>query len=187
MDPQPVGDTSQQHGRISCFDWQDFDEYEKLEFEKSHNLFDEYTKVFGLRGGDLAPSTGFHFEGEMLDDQVIYAHAHAPLCCKVYAFAQKYLATKLKVSAMQRLQMEFEDNLPYPDELLESLEYAFTKTECSEGKNDPLRELLVGYAFSQAKELYAMPKFHNLLAKYPELAIDMGNALAPFLPGKTKA
>ena len=138
-----------------------------------------------MRGEDIARTTGFYFNEEDLYFSEVYIPAHASLCCKVYVFAQKYLAKKLQVLAMQRLQLGFQDDLPYPEELLESLEHAFAKTERSEINNDPLRELLVGYAFSQAKKLYTMAEFHEILAKYPELAIDMGNALVPFLPGST--
>ena len=164
------------------FDWKDFRMYPYLRLDGSSSPFEEYWKVFGLLAQDLHHSTALRFDLEDDTPEEVFVNADTSLQCKIYVFAQRYLASGLQRLAIQRLRLAFNLYFSCPDEFLESVDYTFANTERSESLNDPLRELLVGYACIQAKKLYTLSKFSDLLVRYPELAVDMGHALAAFLP-----
>ena len=164
------------------FDWKRLVRSEQLD-TNSPNHYSEYQKVFAVRRSqDLRPCESPYHEPKEADEIVSQDCISPPFMCKVYVFACKFEIETLKYMALQKLRMEFKDGLPYPEELIESLDYAYSNTERKEDCNDELREVLVGYAFSQVKLLYPMPTFREVLMKHPELAVDIICALGPFLP-----
>jgi len=100
--------------------------------------------------------------------------------CKLYVFAQMYLIASLKQLTLCKLHAELKvlDLRPETsDEVLETLEFAYTKTERGYDCKDELRHLLVAYAASKTDVLKQNAAFHLLLDAHGELGSDMVLAL----------
>jgi hypothetical protein len=100
--------------------------------------------------------------------------------CKLYVFAQMYLIASLKQLTLCKLHAELKtlDSRPETiDEVLETLEFAYTKTERGYDCKDELRHLLVAYAASKTGVLKKNVAFRSLLDAYGELGSDMVLAL----------
>ena len=171
--------TEQEEKPFSGFRWDQLQGYTE---HHEPSLYEEYESIFAVRGRNSMHSS--HSESFNHDDRddIHLGNNDIPFQSKVYVFAGKYLIAGLQGLALQKIRLDLNEDRDRYNELVLALDYAYTHTERKIDCNDELRQVLVAFAATEAKALYSLQPFRDLLAKHNDLAVDMGCAIAPFTP-----